>query len=190
MNRAYNDGAKHALAIGIMNNEILSAQVDFKIQVQEWKNILLRGKDNEDRERYYSSFTNQEERVQASLKAAYKECISLKLNFDCKQIESFEIQHVDLGSKYKDSLMGASLDNYEAIHKLDQSVRGSDRELEAKMDKLSLELLGLQNSEREATKVSLNDRYESLRKFILIVMTLALTLTVFSLYSVIRATSD
>src|SRR5688572_13821482 len=44
-----------------------SAQVDFKKQVQEWKNILLRGQDPEQFARYVKSFDTHEAEVQADL---------------------------------------------------------------------------------------------------------------------------
>jgi hypothetical protein len=60
MNKSYKEGAKLASQINQTSFQITSAQVDFKIQVQEWKNILLRGRNISDREKYLSSFQNQE----------------------------------------------------------------------------------------------------------------------------------
>lgn len=39
--------------------------IDFKIQVQEWKNVLLRGHDPEKREKYWQKFQDQHQKVQA-----------------------------------------------------------------------------------------------------------------------------
>lgn len=40
------------------------ANVEFKVQVQEWKNVLLRGKSPEALSKYWQSFENQERKVQ------------------------------------------------------------------------------------------------------------------------------
>ena len=37
---------------------------DFRVQVQEWKNVLLRGKDPRQLQRYWSAFEDRERRIQ------------------------------------------------------------------------------------------------------------------------------
>jgi hypothetical protein len=45
--------------------DVLRIQSDFKIQVQEWKNVLLRGKDPEKLDKYWKNFQSQESKVAA-----------------------------------------------------------------------------------------------------------------------------
>ena len=43
---------------------INEANLEFKTQVQEWKNVLLRGKSPENLNKYWQSFEEQERKVQ------------------------------------------------------------------------------------------------------------------------------
>ena len=188
MNRAYNDSAQYALTIATINEQLSSAQVDFKIQIQEWKNILLRGKEDNQKQNYLTAFTKQEKLVQIDIDAAAKGCISIQLNINCKELVSIGVQHQQLGVFYKEVLSKGSLEDYDAIHQLDLSVRGRDRELEEKLNKISNTLSDLQISERNNIQISLNQRYNLLRKFILIVTSFALVITIISLYRLLRST--
>jgi hypothetical protein len=188
MNRTFNNGAQLAFKTSALKNEISSASIAFKVQIQEWKNILLRGKDNSDRDIYFSKFENQERSVQAYLNNAYTICSQLELNEICNQVSNVQSQHKQLGLAYKNNLKHASLANYDAIHKVDQSVKGMDRDLEKTMSNLNAIFSGIELQQHSATHNKLAEKYASLRKLILSILTIALTITGISLYSVLRAT--
>lgn len=188
MNRTFNNGAQLAFKTSALKNEISSASIAFKVQIQEWKNILLRGKDNSDRDFYTSKFENKEKSVQAYLNNAYIICSQLELNEICKEVIAVQIQHQQLGDAYKNNLTHASLANYDAIHKVDQSVKGIDRDLEKSMMHLNSGISEIELAQHHATHNKLTEKYASLRKLILSILTIALTITGISLYSVLRAT--
>lgn len=52
----------------VIEKDIKDGQLAFKKQVQEWKNILIRGNDKESFEKYLKSFNEEEKNVQEKLK--------------------------------------------------------------------------------------------------------------------------
>jgi signal transduction histidine kinase/ActR/RegA family two-component response regulator len=100
-------------------------QVNFKIQVQEWKNILLRGHDPVDFAKYFSAFERREAATQ-SLAAELLQSGGLgeQLRAD---ISFFQQRHAILGSAYRETLQSHSPSDAEAIFLIDDAVRGIDR---------------------------------------------------------------
>ncbi|MGJ8680350.1 methyl-accepting chemotaxis protein [Paraglaciecola sp.] len=47
-------------------SQIAALNVDFKIQVQEWKNTLIRGKDDSQRDKYWGRFNQRADKIQKS----------------------------------------------------------------------------------------------------------------------------
>ena len=86
--------------------------------------------------------------------------------------------------------MNASFDNYEAIHQIDDKVRGIDRNLDTSMDLLSSNLLSKEANQQKETLGTLVEKYNALRKFILVFMFIALTISSISLYSILRTTRE
>ena len=76
-------------------------QVVFKTQVQEWKNVLLRGADARQLAKYRDGFTKSEHEVAsqaAELKAVVKDAEALTI------LDSFIAAHKAMGSKYATAL--------------------------------------------------------------------------------------
>lgn len=110
------------------------AQVTFKIQVQEWKNILLRGNDVTEFKKYRAKFTQKGEEIQSILQRLedYTE------NGSDLQLQIHDLQEslTTLEKEYLKGLKEYSSDNINSAQIVDNSVRGIDREPTEKMDKL------------------------------------------------------
>lgn len=99
-------------------------KMDFKTQVQEWKNILLRGHTAKDMEKYQAQFFANEELVSSDVQAL----LEITERPDQQALlEQFADAHKKLGVSYR-----AALDTYKnapenASFLADQEVRGKDR---------------------------------------------------------------
>lgn len=71
---------------------------DFKTQVQEWKNVLLRGHDQDQREKYWGQFREQEASIQESL----DELLPLVDDAEARDLlERFQTAHQRMGESYR-----------------------------------------------------------------------------------------
>jgi len=126
-------GQTRSLAAGyddLMNTPVRQSdlarvtQVDFKKQVQEWKDILLRGHDAEDLRKYTRLFRDAETRVHDnafSLSQQIQDAVARQL------MAEFALAHEALGKKYQEAYeayVGGGFD-FKAADKI---VRGMDRQ--------------------------------------------------------------
>ena len=104
---------------------VSDALTEFKTQVQEWKNVLLRGASDKDREKYWSRFQAREADVQEILR---KLMAGEELNTDSASlIDRFLTAHKTMGVKYREgyeAFVSAGYSPYTG----DTFVRGIDRE--------------------------------------------------------------
>ncbi|NHZ32254.1 methyl-accepting chemotaxis protein [Massilia rubra] len=108
------------------------AQVEFKIQVQEWKNILLRGSDAAQLEKYSASFRKSGETTRAEL--AKVNSLLGELGLKTPLVDDAIRATGELGKNYLGALQkfdGANPDSYKNI---DNLVKGMDREPTQKID--------------------------------------------------------
>jgi len=100
-----------------------SMLIDFKIQVQDWKDVLLRGRDPDSRQRYWSEFEGQEAKVQqtaATLLALLPEGQARA------QVAQFAQAHRTMGENYRHGLAAFEAANFDPTAG-DASVKGMDR---------------------------------------------------------------
>jgi methyl-accepting chemotaxis protein len=102
-----------------------TAQVHFKKQVQEWKNILLRGKNSEDFDKYMAGFLKEEEDFRKQLEEL--ETIGGKITLDAQMLPQLKQKHDELGKKYRDALRNYNAQDPQTIFLVDSAVRGIDR---------------------------------------------------------------
>lgn len=104
----------------------LSTQVHFKKQVQEWKNVLLRGMDPGQYATYLSQFEEQEYLTQEAMARLMQ---MLGQNPDAQRTAAaFLRAHARLGKAYRDALSHYHQDDPESYRRVDEIVRGVDRE--------------------------------------------------------------
>ncbi|MET1080035.1 MAG: methyl-accepting chemotaxis protein [Pseudomonas sp.] len=125
------------------------ANLEFKVQVQEWKNVLLRGQDPTNLNKYWAQFEAQETKVQtvlgdlATLSAADKTLHA--------QIERLRSEHRELGQRYRagrDAFVAAGADAKAG----DAAVKGIDRAAGEQMSALVEQLRT--GSVEQATRIS------------------------------------
>ncbi|MBF7073586.1 hypothetical protein ISG33_09290 [Glaciecola sp. MH2013] len=103
--------------------EIGNLNLQFKTQVQEWKNVLLRGHNKEDKDKYWSKFVSQHEKVQRQAESITALAISQDLK---DKVTEFRKIHASLLTQYELGL--ESFENSNFDHKQgDARVRGIDR---------------------------------------------------------------
>ena len=112
-----------------------TANLEFKIQVQEWKNVLLRGSKPESLDKYWKQFESHESKVNAQLTALQTLATNQNDPMLVSQIKELLDEHTQLGVAYrkgKDVFLAAGADPTVG----DKAVTGIDRGASDKMSAL------------------------------------------------------
>ena len=116
----------------ILENTVVATERDatnalntFKTQVQEWKNVLLRGHNREDRDKYWQRFIAKESEVRQSLtRMLDNPSVGIESR---QQIDKFLSAHNTMATSYRAGYQAFVNSSYD--HKAgDAAVRGIDRE--------------------------------------------------------------
>jgi len=116
--------------------EITHAHVIFKIQVQEWKNVLIRGNDDKQYEKYTERFQQNSDKVQTILSSAIDR--SKALNIDTKSLVTVKTEHANLKKAYLSALENFDSTDKQTGKKVDNSVSGVDRPASKGMTELAV----------------------------------------------------
>src|SRR5207302_7027178 len=119
------DSYQQILAVQVrQQDKARNMEVEFKRQVQEWKDILLRGHDPKDLDKYRDNFFRQEVQV----RKAVQELRSSIVNADLlSMLEEFNAAHNQLGEAYRAALQLFIAGKGSDPRPVDKLVRGQDR---------------------------------------------------------------
>ncbi|MBL4833719.1 MAG: methyl-accepting chemotaxis protein [Pseudomonas sp.] len=151
---------------------IEQANGEFKTQVQEWKNVLLRGSDPAAREKYWAAFQTQERQVQSEL----EELAGLpSLTDDTRQgVRALREEHLALGQAYRRGFEAFVSAGYDAAAG-DSAVQGVDRPASEQMGAL-VARLHEEADERSAAIAASASRATLIGMLMLVFAGIALTL--------------
>ncbi|MBI1182342.1 MAG: hypothetical protein GC201_17510 [Alphaproteobacteria bacterium] len=146
-------------------NDGRSAQTLFKIQVQEWKNVLLRGADPKDYQHHLQAFEHNEALVQHHLQSLARRAETLGMPDVAREATSLALEHEKLGALYRSALKRGRAGDWDPFA-IDRSVRGIDRHLNAELDRVAQLLLNETERRRILAANKEEDRYETLSTFL------------------------
>ena len=123
------------------------AQVDFKKQVQEWKDLLLRGANADKFKKYHDAFLAQAHAIDADLAALKRQMAELGL--DTRGVDNALATHAELGEKYLAAIQHYDARDEKSVHVVDGLVAGIDRAPTTAIDAL---VAGMKKEAEDASK--------------------------------------
>ena len=110
------------------------AQLNFKKQVQAWKDTLLRGRDQRAFANYFAEFERQEKLTSDNLLAL--KALLNKSGINAKGVEQSLATHAWLGDKYREAIKSFDASRLDAAQVVDKLVKGIDRQPTDDIDKI------------------------------------------------------
>ncbi|WP_348697265.1 methyl-accepting chemotaxis protein [Duganella fentianensis] len=173
-----NDISAQAMARSVALSQAIdaarAAQVEFKIQVQEWKNILIRGNDPAALQKYSDAFVKGGEQTRAKLKQL--DDLLKKLELSTPLVDEAIRTQNELVSKYMSALKQYDSANPESVHIVDGLVKGVDREPTKKIDEIVAYIS--KESQRLTEEMALANQSAHDKAVLAMGITLAVTLMV------------
>jgi len=108
----------------LVQTKLLNTTSNFKTMVQEWKNVLIRGANEQQREKYWNKFNKQYKSVQADIDALMHDIHSDGIKV---KLQRFKTVHDALLAKYQNGL-DVFVNTDFNITAADKAVSGIDRE--------------------------------------------------------------
>ncbi len=150
-----------------------NTQASFGVQVQEWKNILLRDRDPTLSPRHRAGFEAAAGQVQTELGRA-----SRTHDLAAGRTPAIQGAHAALLERYGQVIANADLTTLAGQAAADVAIRGADRALQVQFDELADALVEAHRSEATQAAAAADRRYGELRLILFICAGLGLLATV------------
>ena len=151
-----------------------NAQVQFKIQVQEWKNTLLRGAQGQAAfDKYKAAFIRESQNTQALL--THLSELLPKIGMDNQQVLATRAIHAGLQQQYLSALNAYRVGDVTSAQEVDKQVTGIDREPTKRIDEVVAQTLAHAKALHQHTIAQNQARFQETRWMLLLAMALTLT---------------
>ncbi|GAB1460570.1 methyl-accepting chemotaxis protein [Thauera sp.] len=163
-----------------------SAQVSFKTQVQEWKNVLLRGKDPASYERHLQGFNQQDKAVSDALERL--EALSREMGIaDRLEVARVRTIFAELAPAYLNALRSYDRDDLDPATKVDTLVRGVDRAPTAQIDGLVERIVAIAGERARAEAQAARDIYAAVKTGLAVFIAAAVAILAVLAWMIIRS---
>lgn len=174
-----------------MTNAIDTArlsQVHFKKQVQEWKDILLRGNDKDLFDKHLLAFNEEDLIVNEYLKSLSQ--IASSAGMPVPQIANAIKVHEELGHQYREALKKYNQFDLKSAVLVDKSIRGIDRKLTDDIDAIVVVIKTLAEKRLEETEMIAKTKIEAYQALSFFLIFLVIAGVGFSIYNAWSITKD
>jgi methyl-accepting chemotaxis protein-1 (serine sensor receptor) len=188
LGEVYGQGAQ-AMETGALIEQAVdaarSAQVQFKIQVQEWKNTLLRGKDPAAFTKYRQAFIDESAATQKQLSSL--EALMPRIGMDAGAVRKARQAHVELLDRYLEALKLYASDDPAAVGRVDAQVKGVDRLPTKMIDDIVTAVLEQSRKKRDAVNADSLSDFQQARVLLLLSISLSLLLGLAITWTLVRS---
>ena len=112
-------------AVEQVSNAARRAQLDFKLQVQEWKNTIIRGNEAALYEKHWNAFSEASARVKTGLQSVNNGAKTIGLPSDLA--DKARSEHEELERRYQQAIRSFDPKDPASTDEVDKLVRGIDR---------------------------------------------------------------
>lgn len=157
---------QQAVASSALLDQARLAQVTFKIQVQDWKNLLLRGQNPADYDKYVTQFAGTEKAVDGSLSTLMSSPLLPASLHD--EVAAIRAEHARLGIVYREAMQKYDRTQAASAFSVDASVRGIDQKLTQRIDAVAQQILAGERDRADTLKQQFDRRYRMLRTLVIL----------------------